>query len=70
MTIISRMTESSPLPKRYLVASRHSAPPLPGLATRIVALWNAALDAIVPLGYEDETGFHYGTPPADRDIAK
>jgi hypothetical protein len=28
--------------------------------TRIVATWHAAVNYLVPIGYEDETGFHYG----------
>jgi hypothetical protein len=29
---------------------------------RIFARWSAVIDFVVPIGYEDETGFHYGTP--------
>jgi len=42
---------------------------LSGFWTRIVAMWNAALNFFVPYGYEDETGFHYGEMrrPADQN---
>jgi hypothetical protein len=32
--------------------------------TRIAVSWQTALDYFVPLGYEDESGFHYGEMPA------
>jgi hypothetical protein len=31
---------------------------------RLRACWNAALGAVIPVGYEDKTGFHYGADPA------
>jgi hypothetical protein len=35
---------------------------LGGLSITIGKLW-ASIEARIPLGYEDETGFHYGTKP-------
>ena len=32
--------------------------------TRIGAAWGAAMGFLVPIGYEDEAGFHYGEEPA------
>jgi hypothetical protein len=31
---------------------------------RIAITWQTALDFFVPIGYEDESGFHYGTMPS------
>jgi len=65
MTIVSRMLERSPLPKgqRSLVSSPAKLPiDRPSLLTHVATLVDAALTAIAPWGYEDETGFHYGTP--------
>ncbi len=28
--------------------------------TRVTVFWEAAIGYIVPVGYQDETGFHYG----------
>jgi hypothetical protein len=30
---------------------------------RLLAVWRAFCDSFAPLGYEDETGFHYGDRP-------
>jgi hypothetical protein len=35
---------------------------LGGSSSTIGKLW-ASIEARIPLGYEDETGFHYGTKP-------
>jgi hypothetical protein len=35
--------------------------------TRVVATWHAAIDFLVPIGYEDEWGFHYGEPPGRKN---
>ena len=39
----------------------------PGYLTRIVATWHAAINFLVPIGYEDETGFHYGEMPGPSE---
>jgi hypothetical protein len=31
--------------------------------TRLTIVWHAAINYLVPIGYEDETGFHYGEMP-------
>ena len=47
-----------------LPANRHDrriAWPEVGSLARIIAILRAWIEARAPLGYEDETGFHYGT---------
>lgn len=33
-----------------------------GLLRRLSVSWEAVANFVVPIGYEDEEGFHYGTP--------
>ena len=49
----------APLP---MAINRLQRPAPPGGAsTRISASWRKAVEFLLPAGYEDETGFHYGT---------
>jgi hypothetical protein len=50
------------LPARNAV---QTAGPKAGLPVRIIAKWHAAIASRVPIGYEDETGFHYGVKAGD-----
>jgi hypothetical protein len=34
---------------------------------RLLVRWHALTDYLVPIGYEDETGFHYGEKPGRAD---
>jgi hypothetical protein len=34
--------------------------------SRLTAAWRAFRDSFAPLGYEDETGFHYGDRPEEN----
>ncbi len=37
-----------------------------GRFPRIVVTWLHAVNFLVPVGYQDETGFHYGEVPAGK----
>jgi hypothetical protein len=55
-------------PETPLVSARNAvqvAGPKAGFPNRITAKLRAAIDSHVPVGYEDETGFHYGTNAGD-----
>ena len=39
-----------------------------GSSVRIVTKLRATLEARVPVGYEDETGFHYGADATDKSL--
>jgi hypothetical protein len=42
----------------------------PGSWTRLAVAWRAAINHHVPIGYQDETGFHYGQMPVPDTAAK
>jgi hypothetical protein len=52
-----------PLPsaKKAVRTVSHKA----GFPVRTISKWYAAIASHVPIGYEDETGFHYGPHPGD-----
>ena len=64
MTIISRMTETRHLPRRH--PANRAAVFTPSLRTCMDLLRDRLLEAVAPMGYEDEFGFHYGFPPAQK----
>jgi hypothetical protein len=66
MTIISRITESSDLPGHN--RGRRATKSTLRISTRPESLRERLLNAIAPMGYEDELGFHYGLPPAKADF--
>jgi hypothetical protein len=43
----------------------NSFEPAWGLA-RLASIWRGFYDSFAPLGYEDETGFHYGDRPEEN----
>jgi len=47
-----------------------AATPRPACLTRVVATWHAVINFLVPIGYEDEWGFHYGEPPARKNLGR
>lgn len=65
MTTITKMAEQGARPKWCYSSDRR-----PGIecasetrhTTHIFATWEAAINFLVPIGYEDESGFHYGEP--------
>ena len=71
MTIVSRMSERGCLRKRrdstaiaYTTLRRAGRCVFAGIAS----LSKAVHDALAPVGYEDETGFHFGQPPVSAEI--
>ncbi|HEX5218123.1 MAG TPA: hypothetical protein VFZ59_01030 [Verrucomicrobiae bacterium] len=63
MTIISRITESSDLPGHH--RGRRATKSTLRTDPRRESLRERLLNAVAPLGYQDELGFHYGLPPAE-----
>jgi len=41
----------------------------PGKWTRIAVTWHAAIQYLVPIGYQDADGFHYGEAPESHFVA-
>jgi len=41
-----------------------------GSWTRLAVTWHKAINYFVPIGYEDETGFHYGEMPASNSAMR
>jgi len=39
----------------------------PAKQSRMTVKWHAFVDYLVPIGYQDETGFHYGIEPVQFD---
>jgi hypothetical protein len=37
--------------------------PRPNFIRSLIARWNAAMEMIAPMGYEDDQGFHFGPEP-------
>jgi hypothetical protein len=41
---------------------------VPALHHRVIIQWNAVVDFLVPVGYEDAQGFHYGRPVEEVEL--
>jgi hypothetical protein len=68
MMIVSRMLARSYLPRGTTLGNRAlRLVDRWSLRGRVTAIWNAAINAIAPLGYEDESGFYYGLPTTPAD---
>lgn len=59
MTTISHLKETSATD--WVLAVSGVVAPVPHRA-RLAVMWEAAVNYLVPVGYENETGFHYGEP--------
>jgi hypothetical protein len=55
----AQLNVGTPIAQSAAPHRRHSG----NLLAAIAAIWHAALEFEVPIGYEDETGFHRGQPP-------
>jgi hypothetical protein len=63
-----KLAERFVSPTMPLPSARKAVPtagPNAGFPVRIIAKWRAAIASRVPVGYEDETGFHYGVKTGD-----
>jgi hypothetical protein len=68
MTTVSHTEGSVPGTQTFPPNGEGQIAPAPwsGIWKRIAVTWHAATDFMVPIGYEDETGFHYGEMPASN----
>lgn len=58
MTTSSHIIRPVMEPKQFSVARKDAA----RTKSRPAGFWQTWWDRIIPFGYEDETGFHYGAP--------
>ena len=59
------MTTTNQFLVRNVQADRTVLPPeRSGFSKRISVCWDAVVNFIVPVGYEDQSGFHYGEQSA------
>jgi len=61
MTTVRQLTNKDARPEWPDYRGKAGARPLAYLH-RLFATWRAALDSLAPIGYQDESGFHYGEP--------
>jgi hypothetical protein len=68
MMTSSLSPESGVLKQKALLLGHVSLPFRAGVKrfVKIIAKWRAAVSFNVPVGYQDETGFHYGVQPVPR----
>ena len=59
MTKSSQIALAGIQPGRSALGSRERT----GALARLAMLWRATMNLIAPLGYEDESGFHFGEMP-------
>ena len=67
MTTIGEMPKTEIRTERQTMARQTVRPcsnARPGILSRIAIVWGAIVNSIIPIGYEDEMGFHYGNKPA------
>lgn len=64
------MATASPILNETIQSHRRTSASPRNLAGwhRLLARWKAVMNSLVPLGYEDEFGFHYGEAPADAEF--
>jgi hypothetical protein len=65
MMTSSLLSKSGIRIQKVLPLERASLPLWAGMKrlAKIIANWRTAVSVKVPIGYQDETGFHYGVPP-------
>ena len=68
MTTLSHIDSGVPAERTFSSNSNGLIAPAArsGVWTRMAVTWHAAVNYLVPIGYEDETGFHYGEMPASN----
>lgn len=70
MTIVSRMLERGDIRERCRADGRTAVLPRTRFVFAPWAVWEALVRSFAPMGYEDESGFHYGLPPVNGDLSK
>jgi hypothetical protein len=68
MTTLSHIDSGVPAERTFSSNSNGLVAPAArsGVWTRLAVTWHAAVNYLVPIGYEDESGFHYGKIPASN----
>ena len=51
------------------VLVQEEQPDKPSISKRIAVGWDAVVNFLVPIGYEDESGFYYGGQPVPHGSA-